>query len=128
MLHNPGKPLLLKKSPPSKNKIEVVLKPLLLLLLKFMSGSRSHEALVPAGLHGPVRFSLDPNPNHPAASLTHSGETNARFYRSCVLNVYFAFKSYFKRQNCRFGARNIGEREIIVHDCANYLELIIFWL
>jgi hypothetical protein len=60
----------------SKNKIEVVLKPLLMsMLLMGMSGSRPHEALVPAGLHVPVKFSLDPSPNYPVASLTHSGET-----------------------------------------------------
>jgi hypothetical protein len=45
----------------------------LCLLLYYVSGSRSHEALVPVGLHGPAIFSLDPSPNYPAASLTHSG-------------------------------------------------------
>ena len=76
-----------------------------------MSGSRSHEALVPAGLHGPVRFSLDPSPNYPAASLTHSGETYERHYWSCVQNGYVALIRKLIMQRCRFGARNIRERK-----------------
>jgi hypothetical protein len=86
-------------------------------LLKIgVSGSHSHEALLPAGPHGPVRIISVPSPNFPVARLTHSGGNI-----KCV-----HIKLYLR--TCRFGARMFGKRNQTKEESGNLIELLIFWL